>query len=116
MPAATVRRRSDSNSTHRGAFKKGYILTGKIEKTERPLFAEKLFELRKKQFVLNGLRDAWWVFLVTNFGCEQMNASLYGKAGNLWRTVVSLIGKPNQIRSVKATSQSYSIWKSFLTV
>ena len=45
MLAATVRRQSDANSTHRGTFKKGYILTGKIEKTKQPLFAEKLFEL-----------------------------------------------------------------------
>ena len=107
MSAATVRRQSDSNSTHRGTFKKGYILTGKIEKTEQPLFVEKHFELRKKQFVLNRLLDAWWIFLVTNFGCEQINACLYGKAGNLWRTAASLIGKPNQIRPVNAASQSY---------
>ena len=45
MLAATDRRQSDTNSTHRGTFKKGYILTGKIEKTKQPLFAEKLFEL-----------------------------------------------------------------------
>jgi hypothetical protein len=47
MSAATVRHKSDRNSTHRGTFKKGYILNGKIEKTEQPLFVEKLFELRK---------------------------------------------------------------------
>ena len=47
MLAATVSHKSDRNSTHRGTFKKGYILNGKIEKTEQPLFVEKLFELRK---------------------------------------------------------------------
>jgi hypothetical protein len=31
------------------------------------------------------------------FGCEQINACLYGKAGNLWRAAASLDGEPNQI-------------------
>ena len=31
MPTATVRHESEWNSTHRGAFKKGYILTVKVE-------------------------------------------------------------------------------------
>ncbi len=59
MSAATVRRKSVSNSTYRGAFKKGYISNGKIEKTGQPLFAEKLFQLRKKQFVLYRLLREW---------------------------------------------------------
>jgi len=59
MSAATVRHKSDRNSTHRGTFKKGYILNGKIEKTGQPLFAEKLFQLRKKQFVLYRLLREW---------------------------------------------------------
>ena len=42
MSAATVRCKSDSNSTDRGTFKKGYILTVKVEKMEPPLFEENL--------------------------------------------------------------------------
>ena len=42
MPTATVRHGSEWNSTHRGAFKKGYILTVKVEKMEPPLLEENL--------------------------------------------------------------------------
>jgi hypothetical protein len=31
------------------------------------------------------------------FGCEQINACLYGKAGNLWRAAASLDDESSQI-------------------
>ena len=39
--------------------KKAIFSNGKIEKTGQPLFAEKLFQLRKKQFVLYRLLREW---------------------------------------------------------
>ncbi len=60
------------------------------------MFVEKLFEPQKtvpsKQIAARvvGFSDF-------QFGCEQINACLYGKAGNLWRAAASLDGEPNQI-------------------
>ena len=42
MPTARVRHEREWDSTHRGAFKKGYILTVKVEKMEPQLFEENL--------------------------------------------------------------------------
>ena len=53
MPTATVRHKSERNSTHRGDFKKGYILTVKVEKMDLPLFEWKSILTMKKQFVLS---------------------------------------------------------------
>ena len=97
MPVGTFHLKSDRNSTHRSTFKKGYILTVKVEKIEPPVFVEKLSEPQKKQFIRIRLLHEWWVILISSFGCEQIDACLYGKAGNLWRKAVAIIGKPGQI-------------------
>jgi len=97
MPAATVSRKSSGNSTHRRAFKKGYIPTVKVEKMAWHSLQEIYPKYQKRQYVPSNALQVSVVVLIFYFGLEQIHSGLDGKAGNLRRTVVSRAGEFRQV-------------------
>lgn len=113
MPAATVSRKSNRNSTHRRACKKGYILTVKVEKMAGHRLQEICSKHQKRQYISSNALQVDVVVLVSYFGVEQTHSGLDGKAGNLRRTVVSLASEFRQFKREVRCSNLFDLKKFF---